>query len=86
MENYRRYKSIFQLNTTYGVPPLSHNVVVKQNTVASWIPEMTILLVKNNDVSHTILANPNKHVGALDLGIELGGFFDTPLVVDTLYN
>jgi hypothetical protein len=47
---------------------------------------MTILLVKNNDVSHTILANPNKHVGALDLGIELGGFFDTPLVVDTLYN
>jgi hypothetical protein len=44
---------------------------------------MTILLVKNSDASHIILATPNKHVGALDLGIELGGFFDTPLVVDT---
>jgi hypothetical protein len=44
---------------------------------------MTIVLAKNSDVSHIVLATPNKHVGALDLGIKPNGLFDTPLVFNT---
>jgi hypothetical protein len=43
---------------------------------------MTIVSTKNSDASHSF-GHPNKHVGALDLVIELGSLFDTPLVVDT---
>ncbi len=73
------------LTTTYGVPPLSHNVATKWNTAVSWIPKMTIVLAKNSDALHTVLATPNKPVGALDLGIRLSGLLDTPMGLEMVY-
>ncbi len=72
------------LTITFGVPPFSHNVVAKGNTVVAWILEMANVLVENSGVWHTALATPIKLVGSLDLGIKLDTFFDIPPEVDTL--
>jgi hypothetical protein len=56
------------------VPPLSHNVVAKQNMVVGWIPQMAIILVENNGAWHIALVDPIKFVGVLGLKIKLGTF------------
>jgi hypothetical protein len=38
------------LTTTYGVPPLSQNVIVEQNTTINQIFGMVKILAKNNEV------------------------------------
>jgi hypothetical protein len=40
---------------------------------------MAIVSVENNGASHIALVTPNKHVGALNLGIKLCTLFNTPL-------
>jgi hypothetical protein len=44
---------------------------------------MAIVLVENYGASHIVLVTPNKHVGALDLGIKLCTFLNTPLEFNT---
>ncbi len=68
---------------TFSVPPFSYNVATKQNMAIDWILEMANVLTENNGAWHTTLATSIKLVGALDLGIELGSFFDIPPIVDT---
>ncbi len=72
----------FDLTITFGVPPFSHNVTTKQNMIIGWIPEMANGSVENNGAWHIALATPIKLVGALNLGIKLGIFLDTPPKVD----
>ncbi len=75
-------KESSNLITTFGVPPISHNVAIKQNTAVGWIPQMAIILAKNNGAWHIALVDPIKPMGVLGLKIELGAIFGTPLEVD----
>ncbi len=74
-------KIFFNLTTTFGVAPLSHNVFAKQNTIVGWILEMAIVFAKKNGASHTDLVAPNKPT--LYLGIKLSTMLDTPQEVNT---
>jgi hypothetical protein len=56
----RGTKMSFNLTTTFGVPPFSHNVVAKWNTTIGWIPKMANVSTKNNGVQHIVLATPNQ--------------------------
>ncbi len=70
------------LTIAFVIPPFSHNVTTKRNKIIGWIPGMANVFTKNSDAWHITLAAPIKLVGALDLRIELGPFFDTPLKID----
>jgi hypothetical protein len=47
----------FDLTITNDVPPFSHNVAAKQNTIAIWIPEMPMFQQKTM-VPNTLLWLP----------------------------
>ncbi len=65
MGNYKRYETILQPTTTFGVPPFLHIVAPNRNTIVGWIPEMANVLVENNGVWHSALVAPIKLVDAL---------------------
>ncbi len=64
------------LTIAFGVPWLSHNVVVKHNITTNKISRMATILMENK---YTIFDASNKLVGALDPIINLGTLFSTPL-------